>query len=148
MAGKCSRNGMRVDVWSYYSVDRPPVKFHRIRSSFDAPTDNYSGSIACLTSDVFGLRKQTPGLPLFSSLSSRPSTQATTYRQVQPNLSRQPAALLARASESCPEPDPLYRYRCVRIIPKRLQNVSVLLFGLPNYFMRDRPILIEGTRCP
>ena len=96
VAGKCSRNEMRFDVWSYYSVDRPPIKFHRIRRSFDAPTDNYSGSIACLTSDVFGLRKLLPGLPLFSSLSSRPSTQLTTYRQVQPNLSRQPAAPLAR----------------------------------------------------
>ena len=53
---------MRVDVWSYYSVDRPPVKFHRIRSPFDAPTDNYSGIIAGLMSDVFGLRKQSPGL--------------------------------------------------------------------------------------
>ena len=36
---------MRVGVRSYYSVDRPPVKFHRIRSSFDAPTDNYSDII-------------------------------------------------------------------------------------------------------
>ena len=89
---------MGVDVWSYYSVDRLSVKFHRIRSLFDAPTINYSGIIVGLTSDVFGLRKQSPGLPLFSSLISRPSTQPTTYRQVQPNLSRQPAALLARAS--------------------------------------------------
>ena len=72
---------MRVDVWSYYSVDRPPVKFHRIRSSFDAPTDNYSGSIAGLTSDIFGLRKQSPGcIPLFP-LSPSPSSQSTTYRQ-------------------------------------------------------------------
>ena len=116
--------------------------FHRIRSPFDAPTDNYSGSIAGLTSDVFGLRKQSPGLPLFSSLSPRPSAQLTTYRQVQPNLSRQPAALLARASESCPEPDPLYRYRCVRIIPKRLQNVTVFLFGLPSIFILVRTFSI------
>ena len=36
---------MRVDVRSYYSVDRPPVKFHRIRNSFDASTINYSGNI-------------------------------------------------------------------------------------------------------
>ena len=61
---------MKVGVWSYYSVDRPPVKFHRIRSLFDAPTDNYSGSIAGLTSDVFGLRKLLSGFPslLFSQL--------------------------------------------------------------------------------
>ena len=62
--------------------------------------------------------KQSPGLPLFSSLSSRPSTQPTTYRQIQPKLSRQPAALLARASDSCPRPDPDYRYCWVRINPK------------------------------
>ena len=125
---------MKVGVRCFYVVGRPPVNFPRIRSSFDAPTDNYSGNIAGLTSDVFGLRKQLPGLPLFSSLTSRPSTQPTTYRQVQPNLSRQPAALLACASENCPGPDPSSRHRCVRIIPKHLQNVSVLLIGLPNIF--------------
>ena len=125
---------VEVGMRSYYSVDRPPVKFHRIRSSFDAPTINYSGSIAGLTSDVFGLRKQSPGLPLFSSLSSRPSTQPTTYHQVQPNLSHQPAALLACASESCPGPDPGSRHRWIRIIPKHQQNVSVLLIGLPSLF--------------
>ena len=72
---------MKVGVWSYYSVDRSPVKFMRNRSSFDAPTDNYSGSIAGLSSDVFGLRKQSPGLSLFSSLSLWPSAQSTTYCQ-------------------------------------------------------------------
>ena len=121
-------------VRSCYSVGRPPAKFHRNRSSFDAPTINYSGSIAGLTSDVFGLRKQSPGLPPFSSLSSRPSTQPTTYRQVQANLSRQPAALLARTSESCPEPDSDYRYHWIRIIPKHLQNISFFLFGLPIFY--------------
>ena len=108
-----SRNGMRVDVWSCYSVGRPPAKFHRNWSSFDAPTFNYRDSIAGLTSEVFGLRKQSPGLPLFSSLSSRPSAQAT-YRQVQPNLSRRPSAHPSRvrklsrtrpeqSSPSCPD---------------------------------------------
>ena len=50
-------------------------------------------------SDVFGLQKQSPSLSLFSSLSLRTSAQSTTQRQTLPNLSRQPAALLARASE-------------------------------------------------
>ena len=109
---------------------------------------NYSGIIVGHTSDVFGLRKQSPGLPLFPSLSSRPSTQLTTYRQVQPNLSRQPVALLARASENCPGPDPSSRHRRVRIIPKHLQNVTVFLFGLPSLFFPDRPIKIGGTKCP
>ena len=67
---KCSRNGLKVGMRCFYSVDRPHVKFHRIRSSFDAPTFNYSGNIASLSSDVFGLRKQSPGLSssLFSAL--------------------------------------------------------------------------------
>ena len=39
---------MRFDVWSYYSVDRPPVKFHRIWSLFDSTTDNYSDNIVGL----------------------------------------------------------------------------------------------------
>ena len=135
---------MKVGVRCCFVVSRPPAKFHRIRSPFDAPTDNYSGSIAGLTSDVFGLRKQSPGLPLFSSLSSRPSTRPTTYRQIQPKLSRQPAALLARASESFPGPDPDRHHRWIRIIPKHLQNISIFLIGPPNLFIRDRPILIEG----
>src|SRR3954467_10507512 len=72
---------MRVDVWSYYSVDRPPVKFHRIRRPFGAPTDNYSGSIAGLTSDVFGLRKPCRAASLPSSL--RPTRSSQSAR---PNL--------------------------------------------------------------
>ena len=66
---------------------------------------NYSGITAGLTSYVFGLRKQSSGLPLFFSLSLRPSTQPSTYRQVQPNLSCQPAALLTCASETPPKPN-------------------------------------------
>ena len=137
MARKCSRNGMKVGMRCCYSVDRPPAMFHRIRSPFDAPTDNYSGSIVGLTSDVFGLRKLLSGpLFLFSPLSPRPSAQpTTTHRQALPKLSRQPADLLACASESCPEPDSGSRHRWVQIIPKHLQNISVLLIGHPAYFL-------------
>ena len=74
MAGKCSRNGMKVGMRCCFVVSRPPAKFHRIRGPFDAPTDNYSGSIAGLTSDVFGLWKQMP-----SPLSSPPRSLATAH---------------------------------------------------------------------
>ena len=59
---------MRVGVWSYYSVDRPPVKFHRIWSPFDVPTDNYSGSIAGLFVGRFRSPETLPSCisPLFS----------------------------------------------------------------------------------
>lgn len=70
---------MRVDVWSYYSVDRLPVKFHRIRRSFDAPTDNYSGSIAGLMSDDFGLRKPCRAASLPSSLRPTRSSQSARH---------------------------------------------------------------------
>ena len=143
MAGKCSRNGMRVDVWSYYSVDRPPVKFHRIRRSFDAPTDNYSGSIAGLTSDVFGLRKPCRAASL--SFSLRPTHSSQSARPYLTSLVSPRPSSRARP-KSCPGPDPDCRHRCVRIIPKHLQNVIVFLFGLPNYFIHDRPIAIVGTR--
>ena len=116
---------MKVGVRCFYVVGRPPVNFRRIRSSFDAPTVNYSGNIVGLTSDVFGLRKIVAGLSLF--FLPKPSTQSTTYRQVQPNLSRQPAAP-SRASESCPEPDPGSHRHRVRIIPKHLQNFTVFVF--------------------
>ena len=118
---------MRVDEWSYYSVDRPPVKFRRIRRTFDAPTDNYSGIIAGLMSDVFGLRIQSPGLSLFSSLSSRPFIQSTTHRQALPNLSRQ---------LSC--------HRWTQNIPKYLQNVSVLLIGLCSIFFSTARLRSDG----
>ena len=71
MAGKCSRNGLKVGMWCCYVACRPPAKFHHIWSSFDSPTDNYSDIIVGQTSDVFGLRKQSPGLSLFSSLSPK-----------------------------------------------------------------------------
>ena len=66
---KCSRNGMRVDVWSYYSVDRPPVEFHRIRSSFDSPTVKLERHYS--RSNVGRFRSsETVARPLFSSLLS------------------------------------------------------------------------------
>src|SRR3954469_25684476 len=68
-------------MWCRYVVGRPPAKFHRIRSPFDAPTDNYSGSIAGLTSDVFGLRKPCRAASLPSSLRPTRSSQS-----VRPNL--------------------------------------------------------------
>ena len=71
---------MKVGVQYFYIVGRLPVNFRRIRSSFDAPMDNYSGNIAGQTSDVFGLRKQLPGCtPLLSSqpnLFSQPTCHA------------------------------------------------------------------------
>ena len=75
---KCSQNGLKVGMWCCYVVSRSPAKFHRIWSPFDVPTDKYSGIVAGLTSDVFGLWKQLPGCtPLLSS---------------QPNLSSQPTS--------------------------------------------------------
>ena len=125
---------MKVVMQCCFVVNRLPAKFHRIRSLFDSPTDNYSDNIVGQTSDVFGLRKRLSGYLLSSPLSPSPSTHAITYRQAQLNLSRQPAALLARTSESCPGPDPGGRHRWVRIIPKHLQNITVFFFGLPSLF--------------
>ena len=145
MTGKCSQNGMKVGMRCFYVVGRPPAMFHRIRSPFDAPTDNYSGSIAGLTSDVFGLRKLLPGFPSLSSLdrlhSPLPTVRSNLTSLVSPRLS-------SCASESCPGPEPSCRHRCIRIIPKRLQNVTFFLFGLPSYFIRDRSIAIGGTIYP
>ena len=113
---------MKVGVRYYYSVGRLAVKFRRIRSSFDAPTDNYSDNIVGQTSDVFGLRKLPSGL----SLSSLP----------------QPTALLVRVSESCPGPEPGSRHRWIQIIPKHLQNISNSLLGSPKLFILNHTILI------
>ena len=143
MAEKCSWIGLKVGVWSYYSVDRLPVKFHHSRSPFDAPMDNYSGSIAGLSSDVFGLRKLLPSpLSLFSPLS-------LTTVHLGPCLpSLHSASNPSRAFESCPEPDPGSRHRWVRIIPKHLQNITVFFVGLSTTFFLDRSILIGGPVLP
>src|SRR4051812_35650523 len=72
---------MKVGVRCCFGVSRPPAKFHRIRSPFDAPTYKYSGIIAGLTSDVFGLRKPCRAASLPSSL--RPTRSSQSAR---PNL--------------------------------------------------------------
>ena len=108
---------------------------------------NYSGSIAGQSSDVFGLRKQSPGLSLFSFLSLGPSSQSTTT--VRPNLiSLVSPRSSSRAPGSYPEPDPGSRHRWVGNIPKHLQNVSFLLIGLLSLFFLDRPITIGWTEYP
>ena len=136
---------MRVDVWSYYSVGRPPVKFHRIRRSFDAPMDNYSGSIAGLTSDL-SLSENShrashslfyPSQSRHSHLVHPPSPLrfwSCPMRLHGPKPSLLSASNPSRASGSCREPDPGSRHRWVRINPKRLQNITVFLFGLPSLF--------------
>ena len=65
---------MKLIVRSYYSVDRPPAKFCRIRSSFDSPTVIRSGTIAGLIVGRFGLRNCCRAA--FSSLfSARPPSE-------------------------------------------------------------------------
>ena len=117
----------------------PHANFHPIQSPFDTPTDIYSGNIVGLTSDVFGL-ENSRRVSLLCSLSPRLSAQpTTTHHQAQHILSCQPAALLARASENCPGPDPDSRHHWIRIIPKHLQNISVLFTGLPNLVFLELP---------
>lgn len=78
MAGKCSRNVLKVGMRSYYSVGRPPAKFHRIWSPFDAPTNNYSGnSSRSIVGRFWSPETVTGPLSLFSPLCPRPSTQPT-----------------------------------------------------------------------
>ena len=110
---------MKVGVRCFYVVGRPPVNFRRIRSSFDAPTVNYSGSIAGLTSDVFGLRKQSPGLSLLFSQPKAFDTIRYHHQAPKPFLSAQ-FINPSRAFESYPGPDPDSRHRWIRIIPKHL----------------------------
>ena len=142
MAGKCSRNGLKVGVQSYFSVGRPPVKFDRVRNPFDSPTVNYSGNIAGLTSDVIGLRKPCRAASLPSFL--RPTCSSQSAR---PNLTSLVSPWpSSRASKSCPEPNPDCRHHCVRIIPKHLQNISVLLIVLPSYLFAIVHFRSEGPR--
>ena len=77
VAGKCSRNGMKVGVRCCFVVSRLPVKFHRVWSLFDAPTDNYSGSIPGLIVGRFRSLEIVPGY--ISSLSSQTNPLSTAY---------------------------------------------------------------------
>ena len=62
---------MKFGVWSYYSVDRPPVQFHRNRSSFDAPTDKYSGNSSRSKRRTFSVSGNSRRASLSSLLSVR-----------------------------------------------------------------------------
>ena len=61
---------MKVGVRCCFVVSSPPAKFHRIRNLFDAPTDNYSGSIPGLIVGRFRSPETVAGPPslLFSQL--------------------------------------------------------------------------------
>ena len=103
-----------VGVRCCFVVSRPPAKFHRVRSPFDAPTDNYSGNIAGLTSDVFGLRKpcQAASLPsslrpIRSSQSARPNLTSLASRRpcsrARPKVVPDPTRVVVTVgSRSCP----------------------------------------------
>src|SRR3954465_5784107 len=107
---------MKVGVRCCFGVSRPPAKFRRIRSLFDAPTNKHNDIIVGLTSDVFGLRKQMSGPPsLFSpsqshhsppSPSSFPSSLPELFDVTarSETLSAQCIEPLTCASEIVPDP--------------------------------------------
>ena len=122
---------MRVDEWSYYSVDRPPVKFRRIWSPFGAPTDNYSNIITGLFVGRFRSPETVAG-PL-SLLFSQLEPFCTAHKfQPTPRV----------RVRNFPGPDPDSCHRWVRIIPKHLQNVSVSYLDFPSLYILNRRILI------
>ena len=96
---------MKVGMWCFYVVGRPPAKFHRILRLFVAQTIYYSDNIVGQTSDIFGLRKQSSGLSLFSLLLVRGLLHSPlpTHRQALPKLSCQ-LAPSSCASEIVPDP--------------------------------------------
>ena len=80
---KCSRIGMSLGLWSYYSVDRAPVKFRRIRSSFDSPTVKYIAAPSPVYSSDVSVSEIAAGL----SSSSLFSAQPTLYHPLGPTYS-------------------------------------------------------------
>ena len=129
---------MRVGMWCFYVLSRPHAKFHRIRSPFDAPTDNYSDIIVGQNVGCFRSPETVAGPLLFYLLSPLPSALPLTARPYLTSLVSPRTSSRARP-KSCPEPDPGSRHRWVRIIPKHLQNVSVLFIGLPNLVFLEPP---------
>ena len=144
---------MKVGVRCFYVVGRPLVNFRRIRSLFDAPTDNYNGIIAGLTSDIFGLRKQI-SVPL--SLSSPPHSLATAHlvHPLSPLCFRscpmrshgpKPSLLsasnpLARASEKLSRTRPRQSSPLCPGHPQTSTKHLRFLIWTPQPFNLDRPI--------
>ena len=134
---------MKVGGWCCYVVGRPPAKFHRIWSPFDAPTNN-----CCrLIRQTFSVSRKRRRASLSSLLSAQGFPHSPLPLTARPNLTSlvSPWPSSRARPKRCPGPDPGSRHRCVRFIPKRLQNITVFLFGLPSYFMRDRPTTIGWT---
>ena len=129
---------VEVGMWCCYVVGRPPAKFHRIRSSFDAPTDNYSGIIVGQTSDVFGLRKLLLGFPSLSSLDRLHSPLPTA----RPNLT------------SLVSPRPSSRARLKVVLDPSRAVVTVGFRSSPNIyktslflFLDSLPIFLLSAVC-
>ena len=102
---------MKVCVWSYYSVDRPTVKFHCIWSLLDAPTHNYSINIAGLTVGRSWSSKTAagPSLSIHSSQPCHSPPSPSTYPFLRPESfdaiarSENPLCVVHRTPRARPE---------------------------------------------
>ena len=139
---------MRIRARSCYVVGRPRAKFHRIRSSFDSPTDNYSDIIVGLMSDVFGLRKQSPGLSLFSSLIPKLSAQSAVNRQAPKPLLARCIDPLTCASETSPDPTRAVVTVGLKTSPN-IYKISLFPYlGYLSYFFPSIRLRSEGLSGP
>ena len=116
---------MKVGVRCCFVVSRPPAKFHRVRNPFDAPTDNYSGSIAGLFVGCFRSPKIVVGplSLLFSQL--KPFCTATS--------SNRP---LTCASETSPDPTQTVATVVSGSSPNIYKTSSFSYLGSLAYFSR------------
>ena len=73
VAGKCSRNGLKVGMRCCYVASRSPAKFHRIRSPFDAPTVKHIAALYPIIRRTFSVSVNRAGLHLSPLLSVQPS---------------------------------------------------------------------------
>ena len=89
---------MKVGVRCCFIVSRPPVKFHRNRSSFDAPTDNYSDIIVGLYVGRF--RSPETAVGLLSLLSSQLIALCPAHLQSIKSPSARSRTIAIRGSEN------------------------------------------------
>ena len=101
---------MQLGVRSYYSVDRAPVKFRRIRSPFDCPTVKHSATVAGTFVGCFRSPKTLIGLH-FSSLFSAQG------------LSSQPTPTLIQPTKTPSDPEPSDSNLRLRNTPQTLANL-------------------------
>ena len=147
---------MKVGVRSYYSVGRPPVKFRRIRSSFDSPTVKHIAVPLPVPSSDVSVSETAAGLQLlFSPLGPTPLHSPLAHLPNPPPL--RTVRSRSNGSETASNPLTLASLLYIDVSPTNfgLPLPSTLFSAQPNHqrrcsppFPRPQPTPCRHLTCP